>query len=308
MTEREITLQPAHKHSIGRLRPSCAAPLNANTPIVEYYTVAGMDYEPWSRNYNMHFGYYRWGINPFNLESMLEEMNRQVLSRLGLHHNKPQHLIDLGCGVGSCAAFAAQQHANLRVTGISIVEPQIAQARARHRQGRAQLNFQVMDYRHQTFPDNHFDGAYAIESSCYDQGKAKQAFLAETFRTLKPGARLVVADGFTRTAACSTWFNYCYRKVCDGWALQDFACIETFTEQLAAIGYTDIRVEDAAWRVAPSIAYVPWVSLRYLFGKLLKIRGDNRIQWGHFLAPLFGILLGVQRSRYSYFIVTAKKP
>lgn len=308
MTERELTLQPARKRTFRPFTPSHAAALNANTPIVEYYTVAGMDYEPWSRNYNMHFGYYRWGLNPFNLEAMLEEMNRQILKRLGLHQTQPQHLIDLGCGVGSCAAFATQQHANVRVTGISIVEPQIAQARARHRHWQTQLDFEVMDYRRQTFPNNHFDGAYAIESSCYDRGKAKRAFLAETFRTLKPGARLVVADGFTRTDTQSKWFNYCYRKVCDGWALQDFASIDAFTEQMAAIGYTNIRVEDSAWRVAPSIAFVPWVSLRYLFGKLLKLRGENRVQWGHFLAPLFGILLGLQRSRYSYFIVTATKP
>jgi len=43
--------------------------------LVTYYTEAGMDYRAWSRNFNMHFGFYRLGMNPLALESMLEEMS-----------------------------------------------------------------------------------------------------------------------------------------------------------------------------------------------------------------------------------------
>ena len=35
--------------------------------LVTYYTEAGMDYRAWSRNFNMHFGFYRWGMNPLAL-------------------------------------------------------------------------------------------------------------------------------------------------------------------------------------------------------------------------------------------------
>src|SRR6476620_11007024 len=61
--------------------PGTAAP--APVDLVTYYTEAGMDYRAWSRNFNMHFGFYRWGMNPLSLESMLEEMSRQVFRRLG---------------------------------------------------------------------------------------------------------------------------------------------------------------------------------------------------------------------------------
>jgi hypothetical protein len=50
--------------------------------VVSYYRETTADYRAWSRNLNMHFGYYRPGLNPFRRESMLDEMNRQVLSRL----------------------------------------------------------------------------------------------------------------------------------------------------------------------------------------------------------------------------------
>ncbi len=45
-----------------------ASPLSAEykREIIEYYSEAGMDYEPWSRRFNMHFGYYRWGALPLS--------------------------------------------------------------------------------------------------------------------------------------------------------------------------------------------------------------------------------------------------
>jgi len=37
--------------------------------IIHYYSETGMDYEPWSRQFNMHFGYFKFGMNPFNREA-----------------------------------------------------------------------------------------------------------------------------------------------------------------------------------------------------------------------------------------------
>lgn len=67
--------------------------------LVTYYTEAGMDYRAWSRNFNMHFGFYRWGMNPLALESMLEEMSQQVFRRLALQDG--MKVLDLGCGLGA---------------------------------------------------------------------------------------------------------------------------------------------------------------------------------------------------------------
>ena len=40
----------------------------------EYYSEAGPDYAVWSREFNMHFGYYRAGENPPHREAMLESL------------------------------------------------------------------------------------------------------------------------------------------------------------------------------------------------------------------------------------------
>jgi MPBQ/MSBQ methyltransferase len=53
-----------------------------STEFQRYYEEAGPDYAAWSAAFNMHFGFFRWGMNPFRREAMLEEMNRQVFDRL----------------------------------------------------------------------------------------------------------------------------------------------------------------------------------------------------------------------------------
>ena len=44
----------------------------------DYFTEVATDYRAWSPSYNMHFGYWRAGLNPLRRESMLVQMNREV--------------------------------------------------------------------------------------------------------------------------------------------------------------------------------------------------------------------------------------
>lgn len=190
--------------------------------IVEYYSKAGIDYEPWSRKYNMHFGYYRPGVNPFWRENLLDEMNAQVINRLVLPQDELSQIIDLGCGVGATARYCISNMPGARVTGATIVPWQIEKALEMTDPAHVdtRLTFKLINYRHLPFDDNSFDGAYAVESACYDHGREKKAFLTEAFRVLKPGSRLVVTDGFRKREKGSWLFEACYRQVCRGWSLE----------------------------------------------------------------------------------------
>ena len=98
--------------------------------LIDYYESAGPDFEEWSPTFNMHFGFYRRGANPFRREPMLEEMNRQVLDRLGLARDREHVILDLGCGVGATVRYAAVMFPLARILGLTVVPWQVAKGNA----------------------------------------------------------------------------------------------------------------------------------------------------------------------------------
>lgn len=97
--------------------------------IVRYYSEAGEDYAAWSPDFNMHFGYFRWGLNPLRREPMLAELSRQVVGRLALDEGTSNRLLDMGCGLGATARLVARERPGLSVDGITLVPWQVVHAR-----------------------------------------------------------------------------------------------------------------------------------------------------------------------------------
>ena len=277
--------------------------LNTRTveSLVRYYSEAGPDYAAWSPNFNMHFGYWTWGVNPLNREAMLERANAEVARRLDLD-GKPRHIVDLGCGLGATARFITRHFPQARVTGVTIVPWQVEEAR---RLSSAAVEFVEEDYTATTFPTSTFDGAYALESSCHTPGADKAALIREAHRILKPGARLVVVDGFRKLdTPMSALVRRAYETICRCWVMEA-AHLASFLRCLEETGFEDIQVEDASWRAAPSVAHVPWVSLRFLLREaghgLTEQRRNNA------LAPMVMALLGMARHRFGYYRISARK-
>src|ERR1700730_6459400 len=103
-----------------KLSEECVKPLSAahvvpQIGLEQYYSEAGPDYAAWSREFNMHFGYHRAGVNTLRRESMLEQMNAEVLARLHLDDIAEPRLLDLGCGLGAALRSFARRlpHARL---------------------------------------------------------------------------------------------------------------------------------------------------------------------------------------------------
>ena len=72
-----------------------------------------------------------------------------------------------------------------------------------------------------------------------------------------------------------------------------------------AVGFKNIQVEDASWNVAPSVAFIPFVAIKYFFKRLF--RANNQQKWNHLLAPLFLLPLALSKKRFGYFIVSGEK-
>lgn len=295
-------------HPAGIVQRGLPQPRSQESRVVDYYRSATAGYQDWSRNINMHFGFYEWGMNPFDLEAMLENTNRQVFNQLQLQGGQ-NHLLDMGCGVGATARFCARQDGVASVTGITLAESQVQEAEALSAglPVAARLRFEQADYHHAPYADQSFDGIYAIESACHSTERNKHSLLKEAYRLLKPGGRVVICDGFIKSPQpLNSFSGLCYRKTCEHWSLGHFPELEGVAAAMQELGYKHIRVHDITLRMLPSAAFIPWVALRY-FSKLLWSRDKNPQHWHHLLAPVWGFLLGMNLRRFGYYFVVAEK-
>jgi ubiquinone/menaquinone biosynthesis C-methylase UbiE len=271
-----------------------------------YYEEAGPDYAAWSPHFNMHFGYFRRGMNPFNREPMLEQMNREILRRLRLDPGTPSRVLDMGCGLGATLRSFARQLPQAELHGITLVPWQLEQGLRLHRDRGIDLT--LGDYEHTAYPANSFDAVYAVESSCYATGANKSAFLREAHRLLRPGGRIVIADGFLGTGKLRGPQRSILRRLCECWAIDTLGEIEPVTRELVRLGFTEITVEHAQARVTPSVLHVPWVTLRFLFATLLfSKRRMTRARWNNVLAPILLPFVGYPIGPMAYYIVSATR-
>jgi MPBQ/MSBQ methyltransferase len=279
--------------------------------LIEYYTEVGPDFAAWSLGFNIHFGFYRGGLSPFGREAMLEQMNREVQVRLERPTPDTGHLLDLGCGVGATARTIARLAPAALVTGVTVVPWQVAEARRLTASAGlgGRVRFVEADYRSLPWPDESFDAAYAIESSCHASGADKADFLAEAARVLKPVGRLVVADAFLRHGRpLNPLLRRSYETMCRWWRLEACGEIGPFRRRAESLGFEDVRVEDISWRIAPSVLFIPLVVARFLWHELVVRRSRlTRRRWENALAPVLGMVVGAARSAFGYYLVSARK-
>ena len=280
--------------------------------MVDYYEHAGLDYRAWSPRFNMHFGYYRRGMNPLRLEPMLAAMNDEILRGLAIPAGQPAHVLDLGCGMGATARQLARCVPGLAVTGLTIVP---GQAQAGERMSEAEgLKDRVRlihaDYTAIPLADHSVDYAYAIESVCHARGPDKAAFVRELCRVLRPGGRFVIADGFMKhSRPLPAWLERVRARVCEGWALEVFPELAAITGRLREGGVAALEVRDISWHVAPSVAHIPRVTLGFLLDEL-RATGGLRLgpqRRGNVVAPLLGIVLGLARAHFGYHLIAGRR-
>jgi cyclopropane fatty-acyl-phospholipid synthase-like methyltransferase/ribosome modulation factor len=273
--------------------------------VVAHFHASAELYKRWSPEGHLHFGYWKPGINPFVRRAMLEEMVYEVVSALG---TKPgMKIVDLGCGYGTAARLVARKY-GCHVRALSAVEEQVAEGKSAAKgEGVAdRVTMMRRDFRRTGLEDQSVDGVYALESMCYGAGNAKQDVIGEVARILKPGRRLAMADGFLMKPANGFRVGI-VRTVEKGWALPCFPQRDAFLHALQAAGFTDIRVRDMSWNVAPCAFHGPLLMLRLEIARLLRGGKLDRLERAHLRSCMLGIALGTQRDLFRYLIVSARK-
>ena len=285
-------------------------PNNHTKDVISYYNDTGLDYGEWSREFNMHFGYYRFPANPFKREPMLEEMNRQVFEHLNL--NREDDLIyDLGCGLAAPCRSFAKKFPDKKVIGVTLVPWQVEKGNELNLAAGCKSAIEIIqcDYTHLPFADNSADAIYALESCCHCEGLDKAPFINEMMRVLKPGKRFVIVDGFIKLepSKFSSMLRYCYNEICKGWALPSFPHLNSFISVIKNEGGELIKIKDFSYQVAPSVLHAPFAVIYFLIKKMMQGEKLNPIRIGHLKACLLGLVLGLHRHRFAYCLLTGIK-
>jgi cyclopropane fatty-acyl-phospholipid synthase-like methyltransferase len=220
-----------------------------NHDIARYYDLSEVHYRTFwdlDKARSLHYGY--WTPDTKNFREALLMINKVMADSAGI--NEGDRVLDAGCGVGGSSLWLAANR-NCRVTGISLNKNQVNKANSyAHETGIAdRVQFEQKDYCATGYAAESFDVVWAIESVCYANDKSD--FIREAFRLLKKGGRLIVTDFFKAEnlqgkAAADV------QKMANGWAVNEFATAEKFTEQLSAAGFQHIEINNASKAILPS--------------------------------------------------------
>jgi tocopherol O-methyltransferase len=275
--------------------------------VQEYYNQTWLDYRVFWMNPDnraIHFGY--WDDQTRNHADSLINMNRQMARRLDLRAG--QRILDAGCGVGGSAMWLAQA-CELEVIGINIVPGHVERANrySRERGLDNRIRFEQQDFHHTTFADASFDVVWAQESVVHSADKG--AFLAEAFRLLKPGGKLVMLEYFRSGRPYKEPDEKLLESWVTGWAMPDLCTGDEYRHWAKVRGFEDIRLDDIEDRVRPSHRRLYRMTMAVYWGEsllhLLRLRSDAqhantrgaRDQWR-----------ALQRGLWFEGILSARKP
>jgi len=273
--------------------------------VSDFYNKATEDYKFWSKDFNMHFGYYiPFKTNFLRRDSMLNQMNAHLFSLLDIK-NKKSHIADLGCGVGATMKYGLKRNPKLAITGFSISEFQVDFGNQFVNSERATIFNR--DYRKTKVSDNLFNGALAIESFCHT-GCSKEA-LQETYPILKPNSKLVIADAFIKKSRNK--MNLFSKKVNDGlcktWKLERLGNINQVKKDLQNLGFKEITVKNIWYIVAPSVLHVPFAISGFILKKLFKNQPLKEESMNNMKGSFYALLTSLCLPDFGYYIITAKK-
>lgn len=283
--------------------------------ISDYYNESEIDYQVWSVEGYRHFGYWHWGIWPWQRRRMLEAMNDVVFKQLDIDDLKSGNVGDFGCGTAAVARYGCDHYPQLGWHAITISREQaeqgrdkFAEAKRLHAEDRTGMDsVHHGDYHVLPWPDEFLDAAFYFESLCHST--EPEVALREAVRVLKPGGRLVIADGYvTRPIEqTSRWFRWLHDEVAHNWAVPRFHEIGWVPGWLEATGLKLLTQREMGWRMAMSASHSVPLCLKHTVKMLMRGK-STAWQWKHLRASALAMMLGMQRKNFGYYLLTLQKP
>lgn len=218
----------------------------------------------------LHFALYDDGIK--NFKDAILNNNDYVGRLLEIDENASMNILDAGCGVGGTTIYLAEKYSNSHFNGITITPEQLELANKFSREiGLVNTTFMLKNYLDTGFPENNFDGVFALESSSYAANK--QQLANELFRILKPEGKVVIIDTFFKGFPKNPIMKKIHDLACIGRGMpiqQDDILINEFIGKLQNAGFKDITVSNLTKKVRKSGVRAFTIGVPYFLFSILK--------------------------------------
>lgn len=224
--------------------------MKSNAAVSQYYRDVAFDYTVfWNLRRSMAMRIGLWDRETRSVPQALEREDRFLAEEAGIHAG--DHVLDAGCGVGGSAIFLARTY-GCRVTGLteSADQARIALANARRSGVDHLVTFTVGDFHATGFDADSFSVVWALESMSHSN--RKRDLLAELYRILRPGGRLIGADYFSAHAAYTETIQAMRRRVFEGLHFEEFEYAPLFNRYLTVNGFTHVDFFDVTPMALPS--------------------------------------------------------
>ena len=166
-------------------------------------------------------------------------LRHQAVSKI---KNKPQHILDLGCGTGSSTLILKQTFPEAEVIGLDISPYMLLMAQYKAKQANLAIDWQQGLAEATNFSESEFDLISVAFLFHETPVHISQAILQECLRLLKPGGQIIILDGNQKRLRHSDWLIKLFRE-----PYSQVYAAENIDTWMNDLGFKKVQTDYVGW-------------------------------------------------------------